>query len=271
MTNDKQFKLDGDLEQLINRFDSADTLSKLGRTDPKLDNYELRTQAERFYGDGMMTEYSPNSFLRELRNGRLRTLQDLDTKVNNDTFNTARQNFTKGLDEEIKTNMYLEMLREGIMPNPPKKEANQKDIEAYNSLALAKRTLDFAENLEIHAQKGDVDGALNEIASYAKTIGKKPSQVFTQQDLDSLTIYKKYGAPAARDNEKQLLGRIANIHRSYAANLIKEKNLYGLIDNGIENTQYGKAIALKSMYEANTTQERRNKENEAKVDQRKAA
>lgn len=271
MAEQKQFKLREDLEGLLGSVEAADGLYKQSRVNPNLDNTQLREQAEKFYGDRVMTEYSPSSLVRKLKAnlyGRSGAWASLDAQIDKDTFVQAKKAFTKGLDDEAKSGMYLSMLAEGIMPKEPEKDASEKEKAAFRDLQLAKRTADFAEALEMHAVKGDVNSALREIAGYAQATGKKQDEVFDHYDMDALTIQSKYGAPAARENEKAIFVKMAYVYRNQAAMMLKEKNLYDLVDSGIENTKYGKAIALKSMYEANGTQEELNK---AKAEEAKKA
>ncbi len=271
MAEDKQFKLSKDLEDIIKGVNTNEYLHEQALRKPGKDNINLREQAENFYNsmhqdgylgcDGrMMKVFEPGHFIDALRDGKDEFVGTLDSRLDDKTYKEARATFTKGLDESVKRELYAEMLRNGIMPKELEKDADKKKKEAYAALQFAKRTLDFAEALEVHASKGDVKEALAEIAGYTKDIGRK--DVFNESHLRALQRLSAYGAPVARENETQILEHIARVHRNLAGKIIEDNKLYDLIESGVENTKYGKAIALKSMYNAYTQQQAINKSKE---------
>lgn len=271
----QEFKLRQDLEALVSFANNFDNLYKQGRRNPNLGNTRLRGQAESLYNlahrsqivaqDGnMLTEYNPVEFLRALEFGKSNSLRVLNERLDDRTYSEAKSHFASKLDEEVKIGMYLNMLEEGIMPQALANNAGAKEKETYKALEFAKRTIDFVSELEALADKGDVNGALQEAAMYANETGRELP--FDESHLSALTRASKYGAPAARENEKQILRDIANIYRNVAGKIIKDKNLYGLIDKGVADTASGKAIALNAMYAAYHTQM---KVNEAKKKEKK--
>jgi len=263
MAEKQEFKLSENLEQLIQNSNTGRHFLDQAEKNPNLDNVRLRNAATNAYQNQMMGHFVPTDFINQLNDERTKSFKGLEENLDESTYKSAKAHYIKGM-TDVKEGFYINLLKEGIMPKAPEKDAKPEEKEAYKKLLFAKQTVDVAETIEKYADKGNVAEAIEAMMRYSQKIGRP---IFDESDLSSLSRLAAYGAPLARESEAKILKDIANSHRMTAAKVIKEASLYGLIEKGIENTQYGKAIALTEMYNGYNKQQ---KINEIKAEQAKA-
>ena len=179
--------------------------------------------------------------MRTIRAGYGHVRQKLEENIDDVTYANARKAYLGRLDLEVKVGFYLEMLKDGAVPNPPDGKASKEVKGTYAALVQAKKELELADKIEKAVESGDLSAARQEVVRYLDA-----------DTIDYLGVLGGYSGPAFTGAQKNVYTDIANIRRQNAAKLVSDKKLTGLIDKGIE--KLGKAKALVGMYNAYQTQ-----------------
>ena len=242
----KDFKLEKSLEQLVGAAGSSMGIKEASRSKVDLD---LRRGAKNFYtnmnNNGIATNVNPNTFMALnadefqalMEAGESEVYKTLDSKIEDKTYGEAKGFYTSGLDEAHKNHFYVKMLELGAMPKKLDDKAKDDEKKAYKALQAAKAEVDFVKEIKEALQKGDMDRARELTTRHTDA-----------KEDELLAIYGGHSGTAFRGAEKGVYTAIANARLNRAMHMIKENNLYGLIDKGIGEMENGKAYSLVEMY-----------------------
>lgn len=248
MAEKQEFKLLENLEGIVNGVLLAGELRKQSHIEVDMD---LRNSARRLYG--AMTSYgltsvdleqlkvaAPHVVESMLTDGEGEIYTRLKLGLNDDIFNGARTFYMGKLDEDHKTQFYLNMVQKGLVPSKLDDNASDKEKEDYKVLKNLQGELALAEAIETAVRRGKYDRAEALVSEHFK--------------VETASLNETYRGLNATGAREKLYNNIALMRRMIAANLMKENKLYRLVDEAIESNHRGKAYALAGMYKAYSQQ-----------------
>jgi len=238
MAREKTYEISKDLESIVKGTNSIDSLLNAAKVNPKTDNIQLREAAANMLQNPFLRTAEPTLFVRQVETRKQSLYETLTDKLNDETYGQAISFYTAKLDENVKYGMYVELLKEGIVPEKPSDKLKE---------AIAR--IEIAEGIERALDSEDVDTAIGLAAQYLR-----PSQ---ERDLDDYMVTaSNYGMLG----KKNVLRDVAKIQKLMAGAQIAKENLYSEIDSAVEKAEYGKAKTFVKAYNAYKTQERINDE-----------
>lgn len=239
----QEFKLSEDLEALVLSCHNSTKVKERIESDP--DDMDVRAAAVNFYGPLRAAGLSsvdharlrvsiPQEAQWTALGGEIEMYHTLNSRLQEtDVYQRARDAWLGKLDDDHKLDFYVGLVGEGIIPEGP--DGDSEDAKnAFNKLKEAVVNLQIAKKLESYIRRGKFELA-EELVRESMGTGTKLL----------LEVYKGAGSVSS---QKAIYEHITEVRRNMAATIIKEKNLYGLIDKGIDRNPAGKAHALTGLY-----------------------
>lgn len=242
MPEQREFRLDQNLENLVKGAINARSLKEASQEDVSLD---LRREAMNLYSIlrdhtnvdvDQLRVAAPWVVEQMLDAGETELYGALNHRISDDVSREANGFYLSKLDEDHKADFYVGMLEKGMVSEAPSDNAPASEKEAYAALVSAKKELGLAKLIENAVRKGKLDLA-RALVSRGLNVG-------------TVSLVGLYHGLQAKDAEGDVYRKIANIRREVAKAIIKDKKLYGLIDKGIERNNLGKAYSLVELYQA---------------------
>lgn len=244
MAKKQEYKLPANLEALIGNANNEDQILQLGRLDPTTRNYEFREgMVQKFNGDDTFLTHNEAELMRILKASRDTAYQTLDSSIDDKTFAQAKAYYMPQL-TDTKESYYVNALKTLAERNKldAPKDASKELKEAIAKIKIAHKIEELLGTEKIDEAQEIVEGNIG----YDSVSGAR------------LSVAALHGGSAHMNTRKKILMDIANAQYQSAGNTIKTKGLYGALDNVVESSEYGKAVALTSMYNTYKVQQKVN-------------
>ncbi len=242
---DEQFTMDEGLEELVVKSINSMNLYRNTENNPSENNTNVRRQSANFYENSTFLATSPAALLELANNAKKSTLKNLDDKLDDNTYKNAKLFYSKGLDKEVLNQYYINLIKEGIIPEKP----NDKLRQVIESISVADDIINALQNNDTTK----ADAAANE---YFNDLQKK--------NVLLSSLYNQ-----GESQKKKVLANIAKAQHAQAMSILEKENLYGELDKAILESEYGKAISLSSLYSAYGAQQKINEKKKAEAEKAK--
>src|SRR3989344_6016135 len=212
MAEQQKFEIEQGLEGLVNNANVIDKFYHFARAKPELDNVDLRESVAQSFNRPFLRTAEPALFVKQIKARKTETYELLTDELNAETYKHGVSFYTSSLDEGVKNQLYVNLLKEGVIPEKPS-----------DKLKEVIGRLNVAEGIEKALDSEDMDTANVIALNYLR-----PSQ---KSDLED---YKVTGSRYGLSGQKDVLRDVVRIQKSMAGAQIAKENLYLEIDNAVE-------------------------------------